>query len=126
MAMSVIGWKLDRKDRARLLERFPPVWPDVVADHVTLDAHAASGRELPPEIQAEIVGMVDDGRGLQALVVAVNGSTDRPDGGTYHITWSLDRRRGRKPVHSNAVLKEIPWERLDISIPISVLPARWP
>ena len=26
--MSVIGWKLDREQRAELLEQFPPEWPD--------------------------------------------------------------------------------------------------
>jgi hypothetical protein len=36
---------------------------------------------------------------VEALVVELNGSTKRPDGNTYHITWSL--AEGRKPVESN-------------------------
>lgn len=124
--MTVTGWKLDRADRAKLLERFVPEWPDVVADHVTLDAKARADAPLPPESRAEIVGSVSDGAGLQALVVAIDGSTDRPDGSTYHITWSLDRRRGRKPVESNTVIAERGWERLEKPVPIRLAPARWP
>jgi len=50
----------------------------------------------------KVVGYVDDGEGLEALVVSVNGSTERPDGKIYHITWSLNE--GRKPVESNDLL----------------------
>lgn len=124
--MPVTGWKLDRVDRAKLLERFAPAWPDVIADHVTLDAKARQDAPLPPDSRAEIVGSASDGAGLQALVVAIDGSTDRPDGSTYHITWSLDRRRGRKPVESNTVIAEKGWERFDKPLPIRVTPARWP
>lgn len=124
--MIVTGWKLDRVDRAKLLERFAPEWPDVIADHVTLDAKARRDDPLPPVSRAEIVGSVNDGVGLQALVVAIDGSTDRPDGSTYHITWSLDRSRGRKPVESNTVIAERGWDGLDKPIPVRVTPARWP
>jgi hypothetical protein len=48
--MPVTGWKLDSNERAQLLERFPPTWPDVIADHVTLKARASADepcRERP-------------------------------------------------------------------------------
>jgi hypothetical protein len=32
----------------------------------------------------------------------IDGSTSRPDGSVYHITWSLGP--GRKPVDSNKVI----------------------
>lgn len=118
--MAIMGWKLDPEDRARLLERFPPEWPDIVADHITF---AADAGEPLPEADAEIVGGINDGEGLQAMVVAMDGSTDRPDGGTYHITWSLDRKRGRKPADSNTVIAERGWRPLDDPIPIRIAPA---
>jgi 3-dehydroquinate synthase len=62
-----IGWLLDTRDRAALLERFPPRWPDVIAHHVTLES--LSTAPLPTETAGEVVGHVDDGEGLQALVV---------------------------------------------------------
>src|SRR3954468_13108359 len=83
----VIGWKLDRDERDALLAALPPAYGDVVADHVTLKAHVHEKRALPPPVTGWIVGRSDDGRGVQAMVVQVEGGTARPDGGTYHITW---------------------------------------
>ena len=82
----VIGWKLDERDRTRLLASFPPRFPDVVGDHITLRAGADERTPLPSEKQGEVVGETDDGQGVQALVVSIGGTADRPDGRTYHIT----------------------------------------
>ena len=120
----IVGWKLDRGERAQLLARFPPHWPDVIADHVTL-ARVPRGVPLPGPVQAEIVGSVDDGEGLQALVVRLDGTTSRPDGSTYHITWSLDRARGREARQSNDVLKALRWVEWPEAVPISVTPTSW-
>ena len=122
--MVVTGWKVDAQDREQLIARFRPRWPDVIADHVTLDAKASMRTPLPPSVSAKIVGEADDGRGLQAMVVAIDGSTDRPDGSTYHITWSLDRRRGRKPVESNDVIRKQGWRALDEPVSVALSPAR--
>lgn len=123
--MPVTGWRLSEADRARLLARFPPEWPDVIADHITLDTEADAADALPTEREAEIVGGVSDGNGLQALVVAIGGTTDRPDGSTYHITWSLDPSRCRKPTESNNVIADLGWRPLDNPVPIRIEPARW-
>ena len=121
---SVIGWKLDRSSRDELLGRFPPRYPNADADHVTLQTEA--WREpLPPEVDATIVGHADDGDSLEAMVVRIDGCTDRPDGSIFHITWSLDRSKGRKPRESNDLLKERGWHRLDRPVPISLAPARF-
>src|SRR5687768_17946506 len=58
--MGVIGWKLDRGERAALLERFRPRYPEAVADHITLEKSEAP---LPPDVTAKIVGHADDGEG---------------------------------------------------------------
>ena len=123
--MPVTGWKLDPEERKALLERFAPLWPDVIADHVTLDAKAGQDDPPPGSQQGEIVGSVSDGEGLQALVLAIGGTTDRPDGSTYHITWSLDRGRGRQPVESNDVIAERGWDALGEVVPIRLIPARF-
>jgi len=123
---TVTGWKLDRSERAALLDRFPPEWPDVIADHVTLQANAGPETALPCETRGEIVGGINDGEGLQAMVVAIGGTTDRPDGSTYHITWSLDGARGREAIQSNEVIAQHGWRPLDDPVPITLIPARWP
>ena len=121
------GWKLDRAEREALLARFPPRWPDVDADHVTLWA-SASGRatEPPPDpVSAAIVGHVEDGVGLEAMVVRLNGTTDRPDGSVFHITWSLDKAAGRSAWQSNAVLRERGWTAWAEPVPITLTGAGW-
>lgn len=59
----------------------------------------------------------------QALVVEISGTTRRPDGSTYHITWSLADRR--EAVESNDVLRR-GWtasgQRHPIRLDPSVLP----
>ena len=105
---TVTGWKLARDEREVLLQRFPPKYDSAVADHVTLRVGATPQTPLPREPQsAQIVGRADDGRSLECMVVKRDGTTDRPDGSTYHITWSLDRAKGVKPVDSNAVIARV-------------------
>ena len=121
---SVVGWKLDPVEREALLERFAPRYAKVVADHVTLAAKVAAETPLPEAVEAEAVGRVDDGRGVEALVVAVDGSTERPDGSTYHVTWSLGP--GRQARESNDVLANGSWQPFGDAIPLRLVPARWP
>ena len=121
---TVTGWKLPRDERSALLDRFPPRYDTVVADHVTLRVGATAGTPLPrrPET-ARIVGRADDGQGLECLVVELDGTTDRPDGSTYHITWSLGP--GRRAVESNDVLRDRGWEHLPAPIDVTLEPARF-
>ena len=120
---NVTGWKLPDEDRARLLERFPPRYERTIADHVTLKVGSGKDAELPTADRAEVVGRADDGDSLECLVVGIDGTTDRPDGSTYHITWSLGPRRKAK--ESNDVLAEQGWDKLDAPIPIALRPARF-
>ena len=121
---TVIGWKLDRGERELLLRRFPARYNDSDADHVTLRTDAAND-SLPKPVEAAIVGHADDGDSLECMVVTVDGTTDRPDGSTFHITWSLDKSKGRKARENNDLLKERGWKPLDRAIPISIEPARF-
>ena len=120
---TVTGWKLSSDERAALLERFPPKYENVVADHVTLRVSATPETPLPREVEAEVVGHADDGDSLECLVVSIDGTTDRPDGSTYHITWSLGP--GRRARESNDVLRDRGWKPLEKPIPIQLQPARF-
>ncbi|MCW3798570.1 hypothetical protein OMW55_12205 [Sphingomonas sp. BN140010] len=117
---TVTGWKLDRSEREQLLERHPPRYEQAVADHVTLEV---GGKQVPAEVKASIVGRTDDESGVEAMVVTIDGSVDRPDGSTYHITWSLGP--GRKARESNDVLKQRGWQELDHPVPVTLTPARF-
>ena len=121
----VIGWKLHRGEREQLLQRFPPRYRDAIADHVTLRTDA-KGDPLPRPVDAQIIGRADDGDSLEAMVVAVDGTAERPDGSIFHITWSLDRAKGRKAKESNDLLKKRGWEEFEEPVPVGVEPARFP
>lgn len=119
----VIGWSLPADERTRLLARFPPKYEQVVADHVTLAAQVGAGAPLPRERSAEIVGISDDGAGVEALVVAIGGTNDRPDGSSYHLTWSLGE--GREAVESNAVIRDFGWRPVSPPLTLRIEPARY-
>ena len=123
---SVIGWALDRDQRAELLQQFPPRFAHVVADHVTLAAKASRDAELSCETLGDIVGRADDGEGVEALIVSIDGTTDRPDGSTYHITWSLEKAKGRRAKESNDVIARLGWAPIDLPMPVKLIPRRWP
>ncbi|MFC3068159.1 hypothetical protein [Phenylobacterium soli] len=123
MTPGFIGWALDRGEREALLKRFAPRYPKPVADHVTLkfgDAAAA----LPTATAGEIVGEADDGAGVQAMVVRIGGTTDRPDGSTYHITWSLGP--GRQAKESNDVIRDRGWRPFEAPVPLRLIPSAYP
>lgn len=89
---------------------------------MTLQSGAAEDAPLPDATTGEIVGRGDDGCGVEALVVAIDGTTDRPDGSTYHITWSLTD--GRQAKESNDVLRD-GWAPLDLAMAVRLVPARF-
>lgn len=119
--MAYSGWEIDEDCRAALLELFPPAYQDVIAHHVTEQPGVKKG-SLPPETaEIDIIGIVRRD-GVEALIVTVNGTSKRPNGGIYHITWSLDSAAGRKPVHSNDVIRDHGFETLVCRVPVKTTP----
>lgn len=116
----VIGWAVSGRQRGELLQQFPPAYAKVVADHVTL-AVGKTG-PLPAPKTGELIGRVDDGKGVEAFVVRIDGSTERPGGGHFHITWSLGD--GRKARESNDAIAALGWTPLDLAMPVELEPKR--
>jgi hypothetical protein len=54
------------------------------------------------------------------MVVRIGGTTDRPDGSTYHITWSL--RPGRQAKESNDVIARHGWREVHPPVPVTLAP----
>ena len=121
---TVTGWKLPQVERDLLLRRFPPKYENVVADHVTLRVGATPDTPLPnkPE-RSSVIGRADDGESLECLVVEIDSTTERPDGSTYHLTWSLGP--GRRARESNDVLRDKGWDYLEAPITVELEPARF-
>jgi len=117
------AYVLTDESRKLLIEKFPPKYSNVVAHHVTVNGSAKKDAELPEPAEVRVIGEADTGDGLQALVVSVDGTTRRPDGATYHITWSLEPDR-YKPVDSNALIADYSnrW-KITLATPIDTEPA---
>lgn len=99
------GYKLTEKSRDMLKILFPPKYPEFVGHHITEKFGVKDPNQTPPTPNSVwVVGHADDGKGIEALLVSIDGSTKRPSGGLYHITWSLDRSKGYKPVDSNKII----------------------
>jgi len=115
------AYVLDKKSRRELAKKFPPKHDEFIGHHITVNFGVPKGTPKPSQPKkVEVVGYANNDDGLEALVVAVNGKTDRPGGSKYHITWSLNRSEGFKPVHSNKLISK-GYEKID-PIPITITP----
>jgi hypothetical protein len=76
-----------------------PQYENLDLHHVT---HKYPDTEVAPEAKSVRIVGHSAHDGVQALAVQVDGTSVRPDGGMYHITYSLDP--GHKPVESNHLL----------------------
>lgn len=99
--MAFNGWMLPDTERARVLGTFTPKYSVVKASHVTL---AIDDKTIPADAEIHIVGVADDGAGMEALVCTVNGELNRPDGGIFHLTLSHEPHRSAK--EANEVVQQ--------------------
>jgi hypothetical protein len=113
------GWLVDPEQRPELLARFPARYANLVAHHVTLKFGDRTA-EPPGAVSAAIVGEADNEAGVQAMVVRIDGATARPDGGTFHITWSL--AAGREARESNDVIARHGWTPIEPPAPVRLMP----
>jgi len=116
------AFELSEESRNHLAGIFPPKFPEFIGHHITYAFGVMSTDPLPEASNLQVVGYACDSKGIEALIVSVDGSTDRPDGKTFHITWSLDRSAGFKPVNSNDLIANNGWNRIRGSINITAKP----
>lgn len=108
-----LAYQVPHDAREHLATMFPPKYPEFVGHHITQAFGVSNPGELAvPSANIKVIGYVEED-GLEALVVEVNGSKRRPDGKIYHITWSLDRSKGKKPVMSNDLIARGNWLATD-------------
>ena len=96
------GWKISDKSKGILLQRFPPKY-SVVCDYIT-ERFGIKEPQLPDTVEVFVIGYASNNV-VEALVVKVDGKVVRPDGGIFHITLSVNKDLGGKPVHSNELLR---------------------
>lgn len=124
--MSTVCYELSEKSRTELMEKFPPKYSKPYGDHITLDVGGTDEMVPASPKKVEVLGIADDGNGLEAMIVRVDGSLARPsDGKIFHCTWSLepdktasidldiltpkDERKEKpyRPVHSNGLVSQL-------------------
>jgi len=113
-------WMLEPSEREKLLAQIPAEYPRVVAEHITYLYGVPVQSRLPTATRGFIIGEIMD-RGVQALVVEIDGSDRRPDGERYHITWSLDW--DRYPAESKDLVKRGFWP-FENPIEIQLIPSK--
>lgn len=105
--MSYEAFVLPAGVRSLMEQNYPPKFPEFIGHHIThvyggpFNSEDQYGKAFP----FELVGYAMED-GLEAFVVSIGdqGTTRRPDGKLYHLTWSLDRSKGKKPVDSNILV----------------------
>lgn len=114
------------ESQAALNKESRPKFTNFLGDHVTYQFKSSDSDPLPPTGDYYVVGYAYEmerhlrGSGIEAWVVEINGSTTRPDGETYHITWS--HGSGHAPKDSKRIVKK-GWTKLDNPIKIHMEPA---
>ncbi len=89
--MSTICYELDIGSKKELMKKFPPKYPVAKYDHITIAMGGIGAKQPDPAETVEVVGVADDGNGIEVLIVHVNGSAVRPqDQKPWHITASFD------------------------------------
>ena len=100
------GYEIDQDSRSKLAQLYPPKYPNFMGHHIT-EAFGVKDGSVPEQPQQIlVVGYINNGEDVEGFVVEIDGTTARPDGGTYHLTWSIDRSKGAKPVHTNNHVNE--------------------
>ena len=108
IASQYLAFELSGASRVSLWTQFKPHFKKVMCQHITVqfnltEESAVLLQEQLANANLQVVGF-QIGDGVECLVVEVNGSSRRPDGGCYHITLSL--ADGHKPVESNQLIKQ--------------------
>lgn len=106
---SYSAYVLSKKSRSLLLNKFPPKFSKVDAHHITVKFGLDKTDRIPNQSKIQAVGYACD-KSLECCVISINGRTERPDGGVYHITLSYEYNR--KPVESNYLLKN-GWTKIE-------------
>ena len=110
------AYVLSDESRDLLMKKYPPKYQRVIAHHITVKFGVPEGTEPPADADIKVVGYADSGDGIEALVVVIDGNSQRGNGQYFHITWSLDPDK-YKPVDSN---KLIGYNNYTLTLPTAI------
>jgi len=106
-ALGYSGYAINHESQQLLLSRIAPAFEHTSAHHIT---HLYGvPEEMPPHATTATVIAVAQNDRAQAAIVEINGSTERPNGQTYHITISYDKAGGASAKDSNQAIQTSDW-----------------
>lgn len=104
--MSYLAYVLSEQDRSKLLTNACFGIGEIVAHHVTAVFPVPSDMESPmTEHDIVVIGHAFNDK-VSAVVVEIDGSSVRKDGKILHITISVNRKNGGKPLMSNDLIAD--------------------
>lgn len=113
------AYNLTESARESLLKTFPNRFNKIAAHHVTFKFGASETDPLPSMAKIIVVGYSFN-ENIECVVVSVNGSTQRPDGKTYHITLSHNNKA--KPVDSNKLIEDKGYVKSLLTLELETVP----
>ena len=113
------AWVLSESSKTKITNLFGQAHPDLVGHHVTY----MFGKDavIPEDAVISLVGHCVTDK-IECFVAEVNGSIKRPDGAIYHLTWSLDKSKGAKPVDSNNAIETQGFTHIETPVQITTTP----
>lgn len=114
------GYLLSENDRNKLASLFPPKNPTWLGHHIT-ETFGVDANHPPPKKPSSVM-LIEylEEDGIEGFLASVDGTVNRPSGGKYHLTWSIDKGKGRKPVDTNNIVDQ--GKKLSKPIPLNVEP----
>lgn len=83
--------QISEESKAQLLAVFPPQYGYIALDHITIQYGTEDKAALINPDTIEVLGRADDGKGIEALLVRIDGQSFRDDGNPWHITLSYNK-----------------------------------
>ena len=83
------GYELSEESRNKLKMLLVPIFNNFMGHHITEKFGVAADYPTPemPDSVVVVGRAIDKKLEVDALLVEINGSSNRPDGSKYHITW---------------------------------------
>jgi len=100
------GYAISQINFDEIAKEFPPMFPDVIGHHVTIRLGADVNMIPPTSAFIYLLDHYTDNKSIECFTVQVFDKVKRSDGGTYHLTWSIDRSMGVKPQDSNSLINK--------------------
>lgn len=93
MSHSYAAFKLSDACKEQLLQAFPPQFPDVKMDHITIQFPCDNSSTLFEPDRIQVIGYSSDNGGIEALLVEIDDEIFRSDGIPWHITISINKNK---------------------------------